>query len=119
MPGSVEAWGGRLPWATQPLDDMGIVSRLLGEFGETGRPTIGGSQIELHDGYLVCPWLMPSPVPGIAEFALRLQEEIGCVLTDADRCTIVGRNLLLAQSCPRSRPRAESGQSLARRSCGR
>jgi len=106
---------------TRPLD-MGIVTRLLGKFGEpdeTGCPTIGGSRIELHDGYVVCPWLMPSPVPGIAEFALRLQDETGCVLADANRCTVVDRELLLAQSYPRSRPQAESGQPIAGGSRGR
>jgi hypothetical protein len=62
---------------------------------------------------------MPSPVPGIAEFALRLQDETGCVLADTNRCTVVDRELLLAQSYPRSRPRAESGQPIAGGSRGR
>ncbi|MGO9471057.1 MAG: hypothetical protein ACLQVF_43755 [Isosphaeraceae bacterium] len=38
---------------------------------------------------------MASPVPGIAEFALRLEDETGCVLADANRCTIVDRGFLL------------------------
>jgi hypothetical protein len=100
---------------TRPLD-MTIVTRLLGQFGEldgTGRPTSGGWRIEFHDGYIVCPWLMPSPVPGVAEFVLQLQNETGCVLADVNRCTVIDRELLLAQSYPRSRPRAESGQPIA------
>ena len=93
---------------TRPLD-MEIVTRLLREFGEpdpAGRPNISGRPVEIHEGYLVCPWLMPSPIPGAAEFALKLQEQTGCLLADVNRCTVVDRELLLAQSYPQRGPGA-------------
>jgi hypothetical protein len=106
---------------TRPLD-MGIVTRLLGEFGatdEAGRPTIDGRPIELHDGYLVCPWLMPNPVPGVAEFALKLQEQTGCVLAEVRSAVVVDRELLLSQSHPKPAPRGEPGGQSASGSRGR
>src|SRR5204863_4333210 len=106
---------------TRPLDP-GIVTPLLREFGEpdeAGRPTISGRPVEIHDGYLVCPWLMPSPIPGVAEFALQLQEQTGCLLADVNRCTVVDRELLLAQSYPKHGPRAEPGRPSASGSRGR
>ena len=106
---------------TRPLD-MGFVTPLLREFGEpdeAGRPNISGRPVEIHDGYLVCPWLMPSPIPGVAEFALRLQEQTGCVLADVNRATVVDRELLLSQSYPKPAPRREPGGQSASGSRGR
>jgi hypothetical protein len=97
---------------TRPLD-MGIVASLLREFGatdEAGRPTIGDLRVEVHDGYLVCPWLMPGPIPGVAEFALKLQEQTGCVLADVHHAVVVDRDLLLSQSYPKPAPRGEDAQ---------
>jgi hypothetical protein len=94
------AIGERRIVVNRPLD-MSVVARLLREFGEidtAGRPTISGRPVEIHDGYLVCPWLMTRPVPGVAEFALRLQEETGCVLADMTRCDVIDRERLLAES---------------------
>jgi hypothetical protein len=74
-----------------PLD-MGVVCRLLGELGESdaaGRPTLGGCRVELHDGYVVCPWLMPSPVPEAVAFARRLRDETGCLLADVQHGQVV------------------------------
>jgi hypothetical protein len=102
---------------TRPLD-MQVVTRLLREYGEpdpAGRPKVSGRPVESHDGYLVCPWLMPSPIPGVAEFALKLQEQTGCLLADVNRGTIVDRELLLSQSYPKQ---TLSGQ-VARGSRGR
>ncbi len=96
---------------TRPLDTR-IVKRLLGEFceiGAAGRPAIGGLPVELHDGYLVCPWLMPGPVPGVAEFALRFQDETGCLLAEVGAATVVDRDLWLSQSYPKREPQAEQG----------
>jgi hypothetical protein len=106
---------------TRPLD-MGIVMPLLHEFGatdEAGRPTIGGLRIEVHDGYLVCPWLMPNPVPGAAELALKLQEQIGCVLAEVGSAVVVDRDLLLSQSYPNQAPIGEPGSLAAGGSRGR
>jgi hypothetical protein len=106
---------------TRPLD-MGIVTRLLGEFGEpdeAGRPNISGRPVEIRDGYLVCPWLMPSPIPGVAEFALKLQEQTGCLMADVNRAVVVDRELLLSQSYPQRAPRGEPGGQGASGSRGR
>jgi hypothetical protein len=105
---------------TRPLD-MGIVTPLLREFGEpdeAGRPTIGGRPVEIHDGYLVCPWLMPSPIPGVAEFALKVQEQTGCLLAEVGNAVVVDRELLLSQSYPKQVPRGEPGGQSARGSRG-
>ena len=93
-PAAVEE--GRLV-VTRPLDGD-VVARLLDEFakpGPDGRPPLDTARVEIHDGYLVCPWLMPYPVPGVTEFALRLQEETGCVLADVNCCAVVDREMLL------------------------
>ncbi len=52
---------------------------------------------------------MPSPTPGVAEFALKLQVRTGCVLADVSRATVVDRELLLSQSYPKQAPRGEPG----------
>jgi hypothetical protein len=101
---------------------MGIVTRLLREYGEAdaaGRPTISGRPVEIHDGYLVCPWLMTRPVPGVAEFALRLQEETGCVLADMTRCAVIDRERLLAESRWERGPVPGGGGETSRGSRGR
>jgi hypothetical protein len=75
----------------QPLD-MSVVTRLLREVGqmsENGRATLGGHPVEIKDGYIVCPWLMPQRNPTTEEFARRLQQETGCVMYDSGRREIV------------------------------
>jgi hypothetical protein len=82
---------------TRPLD-RDVVARLLHEFGKPGpdrRPPLDTTRVEIHDGYLVCAWLMPYLVPGVTEFALRLQQETGCVLADVNGCAVVDREMLL------------------------
>jgi hypothetical protein len=106
---------------TRPLD-MGIVTRLLREFGEpdpAGRPNISGRPVEIRDGYIVCPWLMPSPIPGVAEFALKLQEQTGCVLAEVGNAVVVDRETLLSQSYPKRSPRGEPGSPSGSGSRGR
>jgi hypothetical protein len=71
----------------RPLD-MSVVARLLKEVGqvsEDGRATLGGHAVELKEGYVVCPWLMPRRNQPAEEFARRLHQETGCVLYDAGR----------------------------------
>jgi hypothetical protein len=105
---------------TRPLD-MEIVTRLLREFGEpdpAGRTNISGRSVEIHEGYLVCPWLMPSPIPGVAEFAMKLQEQTGCLLAEVGSAVVVDRELLLSQSYPKRVPRGEPGGQAVRGSRG-
>ena len=77
----------------RPLD-MGVVGRLLGELGgvdDRGPPTLGGGSVEVGDGYVMVPWLMPYPVPEAVEFARRLHEETGCLMADLGRRELVTR----------------------------
>jgi hypothetical protein len=39
-------------------------------------------RVEIKDGYVVCPWLMPWPVPAAVAFARRLRDETGCLLAE-------------------------------------
>jgi hypothetical protein len=51
--------------AMRPLD-MGVIAQLLGELGGVdyeGRPTLRGGRVEVGNGYVIVPWLMPYPVP--------------------------------------------------------
>jgi hypothetical protein len=64
----------------------------------------GTLTVGIRDGYLVCPWLMPGPLPGVAEFALKLQEQTGCVLAVVGSA-VVDRETLLSQSYPDRAPR--------------
>jgi hypothetical protein len=88
---------GRRLVVTRPLD-RDVVARLLDEFakpGPDGRPPLDPARVKFHDGYIVCPWLMPHPVPGVTEFARRLQEKTGCILADVNCCAVVERDNLL------------------------
>ncbi len=89
----------------RPLD-MGIVRRLLSELGGTdaeGRPILSSSRVELHDGYVVIPWLMPSPLPAAVEFARRLRDETGCLLADMGCAVVVTPEIFERESAPRRR----------------
>jgi hypothetical protein len=75
----------------RPLD-MSVVTRLLREVGQVsddGCATLGGHAVEVKEGYVVCPWLMPLRNQPAEDFARRLHQETGCVLYDAGRREIV------------------------------
>jgi hypothetical protein len=78
--------------AERPLDPA-VVGRLLAELGgvdERGRPTLDGEPVEEKDGALTCRWWVAGYCNRVAEeFALRLQQETGCVLADVNRCRVV------------------------------
>jgi hypothetical protein len=78
--------------AEHPLDPT-VVGRLLAELGgvdELGRPTLDGEPVEEKDGALTCRWWVVGYRNSVAEeFALRLQQETGCVLADVNRCRVV------------------------------
>lgn len=76
---------------SKPLD-MTIVLRLLAELGTHGPDgewRLGTGQVEFHDGYVVVPWLSHGTTKLSEEFALRLQQETGCVLADREHSRIV------------------------------
>ncbi len=76
----------------RPLE-MDAVHRLLKELGgidRDGNPTLEGGKVEFRDGYLVGPWRIGGWRNRTAEeFALRLQQETGCVLADREHSRII------------------------------
>ena len=76
----------------RPLE-MEPVNRLLAELGgkdAEGRPTLDRGRVEIEEGYIVCPWRIGGYRNRAAErFALRLQQETGCVLADREHSRIV------------------------------
>jgi Uma2 family endonuclease len=67
------------------------VQRWLHQFAriDNNVATFDGREVEFHDGYIVCPWLMPRLIPAAAQFAERLQQETGCFLYDLGRHELV------------------------------
>jgi hypothetical protein len=86
------AVGRRQALVLRPLD-MGIVNRLLQELGgrnEQGRPTLDDLPVEIKDGTVACRWLIGGYCNQVAEeFALRLQQETGCVLADREHSRVI------------------------------
>jgi len=76
----------------RPLE-MEPVNSLLAELGgqdAEGRPTLDRGKVEIEDGYIVCPWRIGGYRNRAAErFAIRLQQETGCVLADREHSRIV------------------------------
>jgi hypothetical protein len=69
-----------------------VVHRLLEELGgrdASGHPTLGGGKVRFEDGYLVVPWLGGSANRISEEFAIRLQRETGCLITDMSHCRVI------------------------------
>ncbi len=73
--------------------EMNVVDRLLNDLGGNGN---GGAtmletgRVERHDGYLVCPWRVGGWHNRTAEeFALRVQQETGCILADREHSRII------------------------------
>jgi hypothetical protein len=87
-----EAIADRRAVVLQPID-MRLVRRHLKKLGrrdEQGRWTLDGMPVELHDGYVVCRWLVGPRCNRMAEeFALRLQRETGCVIADRGHYRVI------------------------------
>ena len=61
----------------EPLN-MEVVMKLLHKLGETdqkGNAKLGGCTVDIKDGYLVCPWLMPVTNHAVEAFARELHRE--------------------------------------------
>jgi hypothetical protein len=83
----LEALKNRRLVVLRPLD-MGVVTRLLNEIAQVsddGQALLGGHALEVKEGYVICPWLMPQRNKPAEEFARRVYQETGCVLYDAAR----------------------------------
>ena len=77
----------------RPASDQDAVDRLLQELGgldQDGSPTLERGKVEFREGYLVCPWRIGGWHNRTAEeFALRLQQETGCLLADREHSRII------------------------------
>jgi hypothetical protein len=113
------AVGRRQAIVLRPLD-IGIVNRLLQELGgrdEQGRPTLDDVLVEIKDGTVVCRWLIGGYCNRVAEeFALRLQEETGCVLADREHSSVIEPDQLEGMNrqeaaIPESRGQRERGDT--------
>jgi hypothetical protein len=75
----------------KPLD-MELVRRLLSELGESdrdGRWTLDGDDVTVHDGYVIVPWQGGWRNRIAEEFALRLEDQTGCVIADREHGRLV------------------------------
>ena len=77
----------RPPWtaAGVPIKalEMDVVHRLLDQLGERdadGSATLGGCKVELGNGYVSCHWKGGRTNRELEEFALRMQQETGCMI---------------------------------------
>jgi hypothetical protein len=76
----------------KPLE-MDVFNRLLKELGGTdaeGNPTLGGARVRLEDGYVVLPWLGGWTNWISEEFALRTQQETGCLIANLGHRCVIG-----------------------------
>jgi hypothetical protein len=65
--------------------EMDVVHRLLDQLGERdadGSATLGGCKVELGNGYVSCHWKGGRTNRELEEFALRMQQETGCMIAD-------------------------------------
>lgn len=77
--------------ALKPLE-MDVVQRLrkeLGSMDSVGNATLGGAKVRFEDGYIIVPWLGGWTNRAAEEFALRLQQETGCLIADMGHRRVV------------------------------
>ena len=75
----------------RPLD-MSIVHRLLDELGRIdneGTPTLGGWKVRLENGCVILPWKGGRTNRVAEEFAIRLQRETGCQISDREHGRLI------------------------------
>ncbi len=88
--------------------DVRIVRRLLDEVGgtdEEGVPTLGGWKARMEEGCVILPWKGGTTNRVAEEFALRLQRETGCSISDREH----GRLIEPAQLVGLARREAAAG----------
>jgi len=72
--------------------DMSAVRRLLAELGVVdaqGGWTLDDDEVKIHDGYIVVPWQGGWRNRAAEEFALRLQQETGCLIADREHGRVI------------------------------
>jgi hypothetical protein len=92
--------GKRVP--ARPLDPE-IIHRLLRHYAEPwaeGSYLLGGHRVEFQDGYLVCPWLMPSTIRETEALALAVVRECGCIMADIGCRHIIKPEYLINKPTP-------------------
>ena len=81
--------------------EMDVVHRLLGELGERdaeGNVTLGGCKVDFQNAAVSCLWKSGRTNHVVEEFALRLQQETGCVIADVGGYRIIERGELAGLS---------------------
>jgi hypothetical protein len=72
--------------------DMSALRRLLAELGVVdahGGWTLDDDEVQFHDGYVVVPWQGGWRNLVAEEFALRLQQETGCLIANREHGRVV------------------------------
>jgi hypothetical protein len=75
----------------EPLDPCIVAKHLsaLGKHDGTGW-TLDGMPVEEKDGYVICRWLVGPRRNLVAEeFALRIQQDTGCLIADREHYRVV------------------------------
>jgi hypothetical protein len=71
--------------------ELDVVHRLLGALGQKdaeGNVTLGGCKVKFHNAAVSCLWMGGNTNRVAEEFALRMNQETGCLLADVD-CGLV------------------------------
>jgi hypothetical protein len=77
--------------------DMSTVRRLLADRGAVdaqGMWTLDGDDVKFHNGYVVVPWQGGWRNKFAEEFALRLQQETGCLIADREHGRVIAPDQL-------------------------
>ncbi len=72
--------------------EMDVAHRLLAELGEKdseGNMTLGGCKVEFQNASVSCLWKSGRTNRVAEEFALRLQQETGCVIADIGNYRVI------------------------------
>lgn len=76
----------------RPLDPERVAQHFeaLGRRDENAGWTLDGMPVEEKDGYVICRWLVgPRRNLAAEEFALRLQNDTGCLIADREHYRVV------------------------------
>jgi hypothetical protein len=92
--------------------EMEVVDRLLNELGgrdAQGNATLGGCKVELGSGYVSCLWKSGQTNRAVEEFALRMQQETGCLIADVGGYRIIPPGELIGLNGQASKAAARQG----------
>jgi hypothetical protein len=90
--------------------EMDVVHHLLAELGEKdaeGNVTLGGSPVKFENAAVSCIWKVGRTNRVAEEFALRMQEETGCVVADVGGYRVIDPGELIGLNGRATHPRAD------------